>query len=266
MKKLDYTILDPTGNITILVETLVPAASQPFCAFELMREVRSAEQVGFVAEPPAGTPYDFALRMAGGEFCGNATMSAAVLWCARRNIKQKTVLVRASGAEQPVPVTVAQLPDGSWEGAVEMPRPLSVEPVVLKHEDKIYRLALVRFAGICHLIATAPMARELAERAVRRWCMQLGAECLGLMLLDLQKATLTPLVYVPAAETLFWESSCASGTAAVGAYLAQETGGEVFTNFLEPGGILGVSVDPEGRIILNGTVKILKRTRGALNP
>ena len=266
MKKIDYTVLDPTGNITILVETAVPAQSQPFCAFELMQKVRSAEQVGFVADPPEGTPYDFALRMAGGEFCGNATMSAAVLWCARRSIKRRTVLVRVSGAEQPVPVTVAQLPDGGWEGAVEMPRPLAIEMVSLKLDNEVFRLPLVRFAGISHLIATQPMERELAERAVRRWCMQLGADCLGLMLLDMQKATLTPLVYVPAAETLVWESSCASGTAAAGAYLAAATQGEVFTNFLEPGGILGVSVQPDGRIILSGTVKILQRTRGGVKP
>ena len=106
---IKYHVMDPTGNITILVETPVAEASQPFVAAKLMELEPEVEQVGFLtlAETPepdrsgclqqkmASQPektqqsekiplaessqnkYDIALRMAGGEFCGNATMSAA---------------------------------------------------------------------------------------------------------------------------------------------------------------------------------------------
>lgn len=259
--RMDYTLLDPTGNITILVETPVPAAQQPIRASDLMMKEPTAEQVGFVAEAPAGADYDIALRMAGGEFCGNATMSAAALWCADHGKTERTVRVRAVGAPGVVCVEISALRDGGYAGAVEMPRPAAVEEVSLAIDGERYRLPLVRFDGIAHLIVTVPMEKSRAERAVRRWCRQLGTDGLGLMLLDMSEGTLTPLVYVPAADTLFWESSCASGTSAVGAYLAAAEGEPVDTSFLEPGGILGVSAWPDGRITLRGKVKIVRRAR-----
>ena len=74
--EIDYAVMDPTGNITILVETPVPEASQPFAAARLMELEPAAEQVGFLSSGRDGA--ELSLRMAGGEFCGNASMSAAV--------------------------------------------------------------------------------------------------------------------------------------------------------------------------------------------
>ena len=43
---LRYTILDPTGNITALVETSVPVEKQPGIAAEIMKCHPKVEQVG----------------------------------------------------------------------------------------------------------------------------------------------------------------------------------------------------------------------------
>ena len=254
--KIDYLLLDPTGNMTILVETPVPAASQPFCASALLAAEPTAEQVGFLS--PGGEDCDVALRMAGGEFCGNAAMSAAALFCEMTG-RTGTVRVRVSGAAAPVAVEIAPQPDGSWAGAAEMPRPAATETVTLTAEGRSFRLPLLRFDGISHLIVTEPVERDFAERAVKRWCAELGADGLGLMLLDEAAGTLTPLVYVPGGDTLYWESSCASGTAAVGAFLAEKAGAPVCAAFAEPGGRLAVSAEPGGALILQGRVKTVRR-------
>ena len=71
-----YRIFDPTGNITALVEEAVDVSRQPSVAADIMQKHSNVEQVGFVSldgDLPA-------LRMAGGEFCGNASMSAAALY------------------------------------------------------------------------------------------------------------------------------------------------------------------------------------------
>ena len=78
VEPLGYAILDPTGNITALVETPVDPARQPETAAALMARHPQVEQVGFLS-PPAEGAVRGTLRMAGGEFCGNATMSAAAL-------------------------------------------------------------------------------------------------------------------------------------------------------------------------------------------
>ena len=76
MNGLKYSIWDPTGNITALVETQTSIDRQPEVAARIMDLHPEVEQVGFVSK--VLRPY---LRMAGGEFCGNASMCAAA-WLA----------------------------------------------------------------------------------------------------------------------------------------------------------------------------------------
>ena len=84
-KEIRYSILDPTGNITALVESKVEISRQPLVAEEIMKSHPEVEQVGFVRFPENREDHseageNVALRMAGGEFCGNAAMSAAALY------------------------------------------------------------------------------------------------------------------------------------------------------------------------------------------
>lgn len=251
METIRYHIFDPTGNVTALADTPVPATLQPAVGAALLRSERAAEQAGFLSE---GDGCDIALRMAGGEFCGNAAMSAAAFFAMRHDLREGCVRVRVSGVDKPVEVRLAAL-DGGWRGTVEMPRPLSVSRANLRGGGSP---VVVRYPGIAHVIFPRPMAREDAEMAARGWCAALGAEALGLMLLDRERNRLTPLVYVPVPETLYWEHSCASGSAAVGAYLAAEAGEDVTVALHEPGGVLAVSAAPDGAVTLTGTVKYLR--------
>ena len=97
-----------------------------------------------------------------------------------------------------------------------------------------------------------------AEQLAPEWCRYLEADALGLMFLNQSQGRLKPLVYVPAADTLFWESSCASGTTAVGAYLAAKENRAVSISLEQPGGRLEIQAQPEGALYLSGTVQIRK--------
>jgi diaminopimelate epimerase len=79
-REIKYCIFDPTGNITALVETGVEEARQPEVASLIMSRHPDVEQIGFVCFSEQNGDADVSLRMAGGEFCGNATMSAAALF------------------------------------------------------------------------------------------------------------------------------------------------------------------------------------------
>ena len=254
--KLEYAVMDPTGNVTILVKTETPVREQPERAAALLAAEPAAEQVGFLS--PGGGGADLSLRMAGGEFCGNAAMSAAALRCMERGYDERTVRVRVSGAAAPVTVEVKAQPDGSWACAVDMPRPAAPEEAVLALDGAEYRLPLVRFDGIAHLMLPGDFDRALAERAARRWCADLGVPALGLMLLDAPAGRLTPLVCVPGGDTLYWERSCASGTAAAGAYLAWRSGESAEAALAQPGGVLRVIARPVGQITLYGCVRMLR--------
>ena len=253
--KIEYALMDPTGNMTVLVETPVPMASQPFCASRLMELEPTAEQVGFVT-PGADGDCDVALRMAGGEFCGNAAMSAAALFCLRRGMTDGgTVRVRVSGAEDPVRVKLRPA-EGGFAGEVQMPLP--------KRVAAFAGFPLVELPGISHLIVTETVSRPEAEQAVKRYCAALGADALGLMLLDEAVGKLTPLVYVPGADTLYWENSCASGTAAVGVYLAHRAGGAVTCALSEPAGTMEISAAPGEAPLLRGRVLLRRKALAEL--
>ena len=285
-----YSILDPTGNITALVESTVPVSRQPEAAAGIMARHPEVEQVGFVTftgfteqEPSAAAH----LRMAGGEFCGNASMCAAALYRIRKGMGETghTVLLSVSGAAGPVEVHVRpaggdlspagtaaeQAETGVFRTDIRMPEAAGIEEVPLRYEHLDGVLPLVRMQGISHILIeeASPFFimrqdRTMAEEAAVRWCRELQAEGLGLMFLQrtedngaMQEYRLTPLVCVPGSSTVFWENSCASGSSAAGMYLVRQAGGAVKVRFREPGGCLTVeSSGLEGVTRLFGQVRL----------
>ena len=121
--ELRYSILDPTGNITALVESPVEAAKRQAAAAAIMRRHDDVEQVGFLN--PAGEDGLPALQMAGGEFCGNATMCAAALLSLRGKTGD-TVRLRVSGAKQPVEVKLCRTGDDSFRAELQMPPAIEI--------------------------------------------------------------------------------------------------------------------------------------------
>lgn len=240
-----YCICDPTGNITALVQGDGDVA----VADKIMAANPAVEQVGFLTDGGR------TLTMAGGEFCGNASMSAGAVYCTENG--EASVYLRVSGADGPVLVTVDKI-DGEGVGCtVKMPGKASVceEKLTLLNGDMI-EVPAVRLPGICHVILEDKMPKEEAEKTAEKWCGDLGECALGIMFFNEEKMTLAPLVYVPAAQTLFWESSCASGTAALGVYLAKKNGTAVEKEVSEPGGTLRVKAFPNGEVYLSGRVTV----------
>ena len=338
---LDYCIFDPTGNITALVETEVDIEDQPAAAARIMELEPDVEQVGFISY--AGNTADggvpVSLRMAGGEFCGNAAMCAAALFAIRSGLQGGAVPVRISGASAPVMVRLerqaedsfgaaAEIPPAIRIGTVEAAAPAAEKEAAENGQNEEVRaggtgaaeapgagqcgvnatsgagqcgatvtpgagkcgaaeapgaaltLPIVEMEGISHIIIEPDSGffgikedSALAESLLRQWCVALGADCLGMMFLGEasipgseapgESRVLTPLVYVPGADTMFWENSCASGSAAAGMYLAARTGAPVDVTFDEPAGRLRVESDPaSGHTVLHGSAILRKTVSG----
>lgn len=258
MRTVRYRLCDPTGNMTILVTDPVPVSLQPETALRLMAVEKSAEQVGFLS--PASDA-DIALRMAGGEFCGNASMSAAAVCALSGGLSRggRRISVRVSGAAEPVSADITAIGDGLFSGKVEMPLPESIERISLAPEKVPVDAVLVRFSGISHIVLHGSLRRPAAEAAAKECCSLFGVDALGIMQLG-GSGDMTPLVYVPGADTLFWESSCASGTAASGAAESFLKGESVSLRLRQPGGELTVSSEMSGgrltRLCLGGSVRV----------
>ena len=261
---LRYSIFDPTGNITALVESPVDETAQIAVAASIMARHAAVEQVGFVRFPDDGTARAV-LRMAGGEFCANASMSAAALCAMRRGLCGGEIALAVSGAEETVAVRLKQEEDGGFLAAVRMPAAHEITTIPFACGGLSGTVPLVRMEGIDHAVLTPDCpffalrdTPSAAEEAVRELCASLSAVCLGLMFLEGagMRRRLTPLVYVPGSNTIFWESSCASGSAAVGMLLARRSGERTELELIEPGGVLRVESDPR-----TGETRLFGRTK-----
>jgi diaminopimelate epimerase len=120
----------------------------------------------------------------------------------------------------------------SWLGEV----PLKLRPTVV---------ALVRLEGITHIVVDARDYRR-EESVLLELGDALGLEdeaCIGLIFRH-GFDEIVPLVYVAATDTFVWESSCASGCAAVALAYATALGEQGSYDFRQSGGTLSVSVRP----------------------
>ena len=217
----------------------------------IMAAEPKAEQLGYISEGKGDA--HICLHMAGGEFCGNACLSAAAYYLRENSLEEASVRVAISGAEKNVTVDIRLEPDGSYTGFVYMPLPTGI--------GSFEGFILVSFPGISHAIVPYSISPEEAEEIIVPLCEKLDVDALGLMLYNKKKATLTPLVYVPGANSLFWEQSCASGTAALGAAIATQRRGNASISLSQPGGTLSVEARWNGKkvssIRLGGKVEFL---------
>jgi diaminopimelate epimerase len=188
-------------------------------------------------------------------------MSAAAVYALFYGLNSAVVHVRVSGAPDPVVVQIRTADEQAhlYIGTVEMPSPVSMEDLNVPLDHGMLPVTAVRLPGIVHLITDTPVEKECAEEAIRQWCSLFQADALGLILLNRQNETLTPLVYVRRSNTLFWESSCASGTTAAGAVLRSIFGPGSWT-FSEPAGKLTIEATADGRLLLTGSVRIEERS------
>ena len=230
MKTYRYVKLDPTGNITCLVLDPTEPQDEKAVTRKLLEE---CEQVAYL-EAPTQPGAVAAIRLMGGEFCGNAAMAAAA-WLVREELAD------------PVRCTVRKTAVG-FEGTTEMP------PVQEIREEMFSRIpfTLVRMQGIVHLIHTgAELGNAKAEKLLAVKAAVLPDEAIGLLQWNPENGFLTPLVWVRGSESMVWENACGSGSAAVGAAEALRAGnGTKTTQVSQPGGTISVSAEArDGQIL-----------------
>lgn len=236
--KLELVMADPAGNRTALVRTPVAPSLRGEVAKMLLADKRlRAEQVGYRC-PPHGDALG-RLEMMGGEFCGNAARSFALLLAAEKGFSGKaTVPIEVSGCSGILP---AEVDLERMTASCPLPLPFSIEGLTV---PGLGTIQAVRMEGITHVILQGVEAGEDVFRAVRqsaekRW----EWDALGGMFLDQDLHTLTPVVAVRMTGSTVFESSCASGSAAAAAWLSRKDGdGEREYRFAEPGGELAVKV------------------------
>ena len=125
----------------------------------------------------------------------------------------------------------------------------------MEYEDAKYELPIVDFGGISHIIIERDININ-PEKTIVDWCEELNLESLGLIFVNEEngKIYMNPLVYVPELRSCYWESSCGSGTTALGTYLYYKNGSNVDLDINEPGGVMNIKVDENGPVLTGSVI------------
>ena len=197
-----------------------------------LMEGSDVEQVGFVCPPVMGGAGR--MEMAGGEFCGNATRAFGMLM-ARRLGGVSQVLVEVSGCHRPVTVDV-DLAAGTARAQMPLPRGVG------RTEVDGCPATMVDLIGIAHLVVEdVPPSLDFFRKAEPLFWDIPDLDAYGVIFLDSAKGAITPLVKVPAADSLVWEGSCGSGSLAA-AVAQSRTDGPFVRAYVQPAGTVEASV------------------------
>lgn len=269
---------NPAGNTTIFVLDKTEAKDRSAIANELMEDQRGlcAEQVAFLdCEPPR--PADFSISMMGGEFCGNATRSAAAWLVFDRERYQPSGLlgdkgnfeISCSGVDHNIRCHVDMESRTRFNVTADMPLPLSIDSVKVKGQT----FWKVDCDGIVHFVRFFTFEGNPISRK-KQWVHDVLAQfptpagkATGIIFLNnsdlnpINIESIDPYVYVKDTDTLVHESSCGSGTAASVAAVAASLGQSVRAHVGQRRGIIdSEAVWKDGRLTslsIGGPVDII---------
>ncbi|WP_046226440.1 diaminopimelate epimerase [Paenibacillus dauci] len=275
-QEVDFVKCSPTQNMTVLVKSRHPVEDHLHIAARLMSyDSVHAEQVGFVEESvqyPNAAAY---LRMAGGEFCGNACMALAALLAAERGVSPldtSHILLETSGTDQLIDCQVRWDEDG-YHCRISMPVPEKIHLRTLQYGERNWEATELIYHDAIHLVMEVQQfsnaIREEAEALVRTVDVDDRFSLIGMMLYDAKSGEMAPLIYVPLLDSLIWERGCGSGTASMGAYLAWKHRRNITADIRQPGDTIHVAADygQQGlsKLEIEGTVGIVAKGKAFIH-
>ncbi len=242
-EKYGFVIIRPGGNDTCLYYGIVEDQKKRKRLNDLIiTAYPNVEQVGFIDINPLNPT----LMMAGGEFCGNATRSTA--WLALGG-EPGEISIQVSGVTNKLKAGVKK------DGEAFSQMPIYGNPERIKEGPDGY---IVEMEGITHFVTLAPNGlRSFSEDDIKKMgrlkMAEIGIDkspAAGVMyvLNNADPIEIVPIVYVPKADTLYYETACGSGTTAIGLLQAIRKGNSVNISIMQPSGMpIQVSVDYDGK-------------------
>ncbi len=180
------------------------------------------------------------MEMMGGEFCGNATRAFGLL-TAKKMGAPAHVRIETSGCDHIVTVDT-DLAAGT--SRAEMPLPQWLKNV----EFAGHKGTLVHLGGIAHLVLeNVEPSKAVFDQAEPLFQDIPGLDAYGVIFLDTNTLHMTPLVKVPATNTLVWEGSCGSGSLASALAQSRDMADGTFSrSYIQPAGTVTATAVREG--------------------
>lgn len=233
IKVIRYTICKPGGNDTALVYGTDYTSSEKKCINDaIMAKHPNVEQVGFIDLNKRPE-----LQMAGGEFCGNATRSAANVYL---SAKEGNIEIVVNGKD--IINAGVDCMKNAW---CEIPLYYG-DDMITEKEAGIY---IVKMNGMISVVIQENVASKYLENKddlkkigmdfIHKYNLEFS-EAVGVMFCETinGKLKINPVVWVKSIDTLFYETACGSGTTAVAMVQTYLEGKNKEMDIIQPSGMI----------------------------
>ncbi|AYO30010.1 hypothetical protein D2962_04760 [Biomaibacter acetigenes] len=255
--KLNFIKMSPCQNTTVFITEYCPKEYYIAVAREVMNyDSLCAEQVGFIV-PPKNADSVLGMEMAGGEFCGNASLCAAVYVRYSGIYEKDDFFIDVSGASDPLRCHVEEKSNYVYSAECEMPFPISVKDAKIEINKKKIKGSIIDFKGISHFIFKSWRDFNDYDKVMDLIKSKIESDAIGIVpYIELGKGEyeIKPYVYVRSTQSHVFEKGCGSGSMALGVYLKKYMGLRGKIGVMQPGGTIGVEVGDKN--FISSDVKI----------
>ncbi|RJQ24834.1 hypothetical protein C4577_06850 [Candidatus Parcubacteria bacterium] len=260
MKKYEFSIIRPGGNDTLLIKGIVKKSLRKPLNNLAISLLPNIEQVGFYEYDQKSDTAR--LEMAGGEFCGNALRSLAYIIL---NGKVGEKKLKASGTNILL------------KAGIKKDKTAYAQMPIFKNLNCVKKVSnnlwLINLKGISFLIKRVykklpkKCAKSYGKELLQKFDLLNTKPASGVIFVTTNNLNIEiqPIVWVKQIETLFYETACASGTAATGLWKSiQKNDLEQTFKVLQPSGqIISVYVKRNRKkltdVIIDGPIKVIKQ-------
>lgn len=239
-KSIEYTVLNPSGNITALVLTQdIGKSDYTHIAKEILQKNKQVEQVGFLTKfvtKDGNTIWK--INMSGDEFCGNATRAFASYIYNSKFVDKDVFEVMCSGCNDIITATVGKTSknDNNFDvnnSFIELPinKEISIffEKQSISFEENDIEVFVVKLSGITHILIDKKYQSVLLSKnndkdnCVKNIISSVNLDeekAVGVIFYNEENNQIDPFVWVKDVDTVYNENACGSGSLAYGIKVA----------------------------------------------
>lgn len=256
---VQYTVANPTKNITLLVTSPVEPALRAQVGARLLPLEKDARQAAFLDWTDSGPR----LETAAGEFDANAAMALASLLAFEEHLtvgESWDLRLSVSGVPEGLPCMVVPVRTCDLV-SLTMPLP-EIRRMAFPLAGGSAAFPVVSFPGVSHILVPAgAVDRTAARELLNHWSALLSAPAVGLLLWNEGASFFDTLLCRKVPGTIDWLPSSADGAAAVAAWLTEQRGAGQSLSLKQPGGTIAAATRWENglaSLTVSGTVELIK--------
>lgn len=247
--ELNYIKASPCSNTTVFILDYAEKHNRGKIASVVMDyDHLCAEQLGYIV-PSNSKEAVLRLEMSGGEFCGNALLSAAAYVRHKKLTKEENFFLESSGVDGLLSCKSVATAHGKYLSEAQMPDDYSVSNLSIDSSIGELTGSLISWNGISHFVFEGTLPNNAYDEimsSIIKKCQNSAYGIIPYVAKGAAEYVIAPFVYVPETGSRVFERACGSGSLSLAVALANGKSRKITVR--QPGGEIRVSVGEKNYI------------------